>query len=401
MNGSSTGVFYSYYDDGSLKDVKTPEGVLVVSYTYHPDGSLDTITYLDGTMTNTWDAIGNRVGITVNGAAYSFIYDPTAGVPAVLEENRPGGVVVRYYRTPDGALIARKKGTDWSYYHYDELGSTVLLTDGAGNVTDRYTYDPWGNIASHIGSTNDNPYLYIGALGYYTHYQDSEFGLLHLGFRFYNPKIGRFTQLDPIKDGLNWYAYCDGNPLTSVDPWGLSDYLVTQYSPVFKMVTNAMLILLYAKERGVVNSYCDLINNDKLWYNFDLDKEGLTTRTNHVVLGAGVIQSIDSGIYQQMLKRNMDTFEYDLWAASVMIHEYTHSQQSATQRNYGRRNAEFMAYEAQIVFLERVYANLKRDHADKGKFTALDNIYNNLLDCAHEQLTDYYYKKLRVPIFAK
>jgi RHS repeat-associated protein len=172
-------------------------------------------------MTNTWDAMGNRVGITVNGASYSFTYDPEAGVPAVLEENRPSGVVVRYYRTPDGALIARKKGTDWRYYHYDELGSTRLLTDGSGNVTDTYSYDPWGNITSHVGSTNDNPYLYIGELGYYTHYQDPEFGLLHLGFRFYDPKIGRFTQQDPIGDGLNWYEYVEGNPLAWADPYGL------------------------------------------------------------------------------------------------------------------------------------------------------------------------------------
>jgi RHS repeat-associated protein len=213
---------YSYYYDGSLKDVKTPDGVLVASYTYHPDGSLDTIIYPGGTITNTWDTIGNRVGITVNEAAYSFIYDPTADIPAVLEENRPGGVVVRYYRTPDGALIARKKGVEWRYYHYDELGSTRLLTDSSGNVIDQYCYDAWGNVTSHIGSTTDNPYQYVGALGYYTHWQCPDAKLLQLGFRFYNPEIGRFTQIDPIGDELSWYTYCGGNPLAYVDPWGLS-----------------------------------------------------------------------------------------------------------------------------------------------------------------------------------
>jgi uncharacterized protein RhaS with RHS repeats len=48
--------------------------------------------------------------------------------------------------------------------------------------------------------------------------------LLQLGFRFYDPEIGRFTQLDPIKDGLNWYAYCGGNPISAVDPTGLVGY---------------------------------------------------------------------------------------------------------------------------------------------------------------------------------
>ena len=46
---------------------------------------------------------------------------------------------------------------------------------------------------------------------------------MQLGFRFYDPQTGRFTQLDPIGDGLNWYAYCGGNPKNGADPWGL-DY---------------------------------------------------------------------------------------------------------------------------------------------------------------------------------
>lgn len=33
---------------------------------------------------------------------------------------------------------------------------------------------------------------------------------------------GRFLTPDPIKDGGNWYAYCDNNPLGSVDPTRLS-----------------------------------------------------------------------------------------------------------------------------------------------------------------------------------
>jgi RHS repeat-associated protein len=182
--------------------------------------------------------MGNRVGITVNGATCSFIYDPTAGVPAVLEENRPGGVVVRYYRTPDGALIARRNGSDWRYYHYDELGSTRLLTDGSGNVTDTYSYDPWGNTISHVGSTTDNPYQYVGALGYYTHWQSPDVKLLQLGFRFYDPEIGRFTQLDPIKDGLNWYEYNDSNPPAWTDPWGLTSLTTAhqQYNKIKKIL---------------------------------------------------------------------------------------------------------------------------------------------------------------------
>ena len=30
---------------------------------------------------------------------------------------------------------------------------------------------------------------------------------------------------DPIKDGLNWYAYCGNNPVNRIDPWGLATKL--------------------------------------------------------------------------------------------------------------------------------------------------------------------------------
>ena len=72
----------------------------------------------------------------------------------------------------------------------------------------------------------DNPYQFVGSLGYYTHTQAPEFGLIQTGFRFYDPEVGRYTQQDPIGDGINWYAYCGGNPMAGVDPWGLEAILI-------------------------------------------------------------------------------------------------------------------------------------------------------------------------------
>ena len=179
-------------------------------------------------LTNEWDALGNRTGLTLSDAcSYSFIYNPIAGVPAVIEEIRTGSnaKTYYYYRDPSGLLIARKDATistSWQYYHYDELGSTRLLTDNSGNETDTYAYDAYGNVIAHNGPTTDNPYQFVGALGYYTHTQAPEFGLIQTGFRFYDPEAGRYTQQDPNGDGINWYAYCGGNPMAGVDPWGLS-----------------------------------------------------------------------------------------------------------------------------------------------------------------------------------
>ena len=45
--------------------------------------------------------------------------------------------------------------------------------------------------------------------------------------------------LDPIKDGMNWYAYCAANPVMYVDPWGLD----------FDDVINDLEIIINGKSR--------------------------------------------------------------------------------------------------------------------------------------------------------
>ncbi len=210
---------YTYHDDGSLYVVLNQYQTPVRSYSYHPSRLLNEAVYIGGFCSNTWDASSNRVGFTISVDDYTLVYDPTAGIPAVIEEVTSTGSVY-YYREPNGELIARLAGENWSYYHFDELGSTRALTDGTGSVTDTYTYDAWGNVTDHTGST-EQPYQYVGRFGYYTHYQNSNFKLLQLGVRFYDPEIGRFAQRDTAKEGLNWYTYVRNAPVNGIDPTGL------------------------------------------------------------------------------------------------------------------------------------------------------------------------------------
>ncbi|MBQ7168024.1 MAG: RHS repeat-associated core domain-containing protein, partial [Treponema sp.] len=50
---------------------------------------------------------------------------------------------------------------------------------------------------------------------------DSWTGLYNYGFRDYASRLGRFTTVDPIQDGLGWYAYVNSDPVSWLDPWGL------------------------------------------------------------------------------------------------------------------------------------------------------------------------------------
>ena len=64
-------------------------------------------------------------------------------------------------------------------------------------------------------ATPENPFLYCGE------FFDNETGLIYLRVRYYSPDIQRFISEDPIKDGINWYAYCANNPIMFVDSMGL------------------------------------------------------------------------------------------------------------------------------------------------------------------------------------
>ena len=51
--------------------------------------------------------------------------------------------------------------------------------------------------------------------------RDPMTGLVNYGFRDYDPRQGRFTTVDPIRDGQNWYGYVVNDPLNLIDRYGL------------------------------------------------------------------------------------------------------------------------------------------------------------------------------------
>ena len=91
------------------------------------------------------------------------------------------------------------------------MGSVRSATHDDGLNANYYDYDVFGK---PFGETSD--YGYVGKP------YDPVTGLSNYGYRDYSPKTARFTTVDPIRDGHNWYAYCSNDPINFVDLWGLS-----------------------------------------------------------------------------------------------------------------------------------------------------------------------------------
>jgi RHS repeat-associated protein len=71
----------------------------------------------------------------------------------------------------------------------------------------------------------------IGGLniGFPGQYYDQETGLWYNVNRYYDARLGRYTQSDPIglEGGLNTYSYASANPVMRIDPLGTTDWVGT------------------------------------------------------------------------------------------------------------------------------------------------------------------------------
>ena len=99
------------------------------------------------------------------------------------------------------------------YFGKDHLGSVRAVTNQWGSPLYMFDYDVFGQ------PLQDRPERFRH--GFTEKEFDSWTGLYNYGFRDYASLYGRFTTVDPIQDGLNWYAYVNSDPVNWLDPWGL------------------------------------------------------------------------------------------------------------------------------------------------------------------------------------
>jgi len=107
--------------------------------------------------------------------------------------------------------------------HTDHLDTPRLVTDRQGMVRWTWMAEPFGNEAALHGDPAAGLAFINLPLRMPGQYWDAESGLFYNHHRYYDPRVGRYMQSDPIglAGGINTYSYVEGNPVSAVDPEGL------------------------------------------------------------------------------------------------------------------------------------------------------------------------------------
>ena len=199
-----------------------------------------------GSWTFAYDADNRLANATGPGHVFLLHYDPEGRLSKIVDNG------VYHYRFYDGSrpflrttdtgswidfliwgpaadeLVSRWTSltSTWMFHHQDGLNSTVATTNMGQNVTERYRYDAFGEIAIFDASWNPRTASAYGNRWCFTGQEwMPEIGLHNFKNRFYHADLGRFLQNDPIRfDGgdLNLYRYCFNDSINHVDPDGLS-----------------------------------------------------------------------------------------------------------------------------------------------------------------------------------
>jgi RHS repeat-associated protein len=189
--GTSTAITASYNNRNQTSSI-TPSGSGARSFTYADSNSSNRT----ASGSTTFDSSGNNVvRQTASGTSTYYIYDAQGNV--------------------QGEHI----GSTSYYFLHNNISSIVAVVGSTGTVSDRYAYDPYGNVTASSG-TVANPWQFAG--GYY----DASTGLTKFGNRYYDSTSGHWTQADTLSgnltnpQSLNRFVYAGDNPVNFVDPSG-------------------------------------------------------------------------------------------------------------------------------------------------------------------------------------
>ena len=209
------------------------------TFTYGDHGRMSTLVNTAGTLTYSYNALGQRVAksgpatMVPTGAAY-YVYDQGGHLLGEYDANASPLYESIYLDSTDNAPpvgVTNLSGSAASstltaivYNVYsDQINTPRVIT----RQSDEAIVWRWDSAEAFGASAPDqNP----NALGTFIFNQrfpgqvfDAESGLSQNWNREYNARTGRYIQSDPIGlgGGINTFAYVEANPVSAIDPMGL------------------------------------------------------------------------------------------------------------------------------------------------------------------------------------
>ena len=216
-----TARLYSYDEAGNmLSDGET-------TFTYNQSGRMKTAAKDGMNALYLYNFKGERSFKQVNGVTSHYIYDLSGQLIAEADGN---GDIQNEYIYLNGQRIASIINGVLYYVHTNHLDTPIALTDESGTVQWKASFTPFGKAIVEVDNIQQN-------IRFPGQYYDAETELHYNYFRDYDPEIGRYVQSDPIglNGGINTYGYVGGNPVSKVDPYGLSSFIF-RLNPIARVV---------------------------------------------------------------------------------------------------------------------------------------------------------------------
>ncbi len=196
----------------------------VTRYRYNAQNQLIEVNVAGVVTRYAYDALGRRISKSSEQGSTTFYWNGDVLLGEVNESggNTSGDGGTKPSRTYlfepfNFKPLALVQQGEVFHYHTDHIGTPREITNAKAELVWSSTFKTYGALAlAHVNEV-DNPLRFQGQ------YFDEETGLHYNRHRYYDPNCGQFTTQDPIGllGGMNAYQYAP-NPVTWVDPWGLS-----------------------------------------------------------------------------------------------------------------------------------------------------------------------------------